>query len=62
MQPFDTARPIDLRDPQDLKYRGEESELIIGHGNRIREFCTLHPGTTGEVQPLRVGGKVESLE
>ena len=41
--------------PQDLKYRGEESELIIGHGNRIREFCTLHPGTTGGGLTTRIG-------
>jgi UDP-N-acetylglucosamine acyltransferase len=32
-------------DPQDLKYRGEESWLIIGDRNRIREFATLHRGT-----------------
>lgn len=31
--------------PQDLKYRGEESWLIIGDRNRIREFTTLHRGT-----------------
>ena len=41
--------------PQDLKYRGEESELIIGHGNRIREFCTLHPGTAGGGLTTRIG-------
>jgi UDP-N-acetylglucosamine acyltransferase len=33
--------------PQDLKYRGEDSELVIGDDNRIREFCTLQPGTEG---------------
>lgn len=33
--------------PQDLKYRGEESELIIGSKNSIREFVTLQPGTSG---------------
>jgi UDP-N-acetylglucosamine acyltransferase len=32
-------------DPQDLKFRGEESWLIIGDRNRIREFTTLHRGT-----------------
>src|SRR5262245_27875266 len=31
--------------PQDLKYRGEDSSLIVGDRNRIREFCTLNPGT-----------------
>jgi UDP-N-acetylglucosamine acyltransferase len=31
--------------PQDLKYHGEESELIIGKYNTIREHCTMNPGT-----------------
>ncbi len=31
--------------PQDLKFKGEESWLIIGNNNRIREFTTLHRGT-----------------
>ena len=26
--------------PQDKKYAGEPTELIIGDGNTIREFCT----------------------
>ena len=33
--------------PQDLKYEGEKSELIIGDRNRIREYATLNPGTKG---------------
>lgn len=33
--------------PQDLKYSGEESELVIGNGNQIRECTTLHRGTEG---------------
>ncbi len=33
--------------PQDLKYRGEPSELIIGERNIIREYVTLQPGTEG---------------
>lgn len=31
--------------PQDLKYRGEKSYLVIGNNNRIREFVTINPGT-----------------
>jgi UDP-N-acetylglucosamine acyltransferase len=31
--------------PQDLKYRGEETHLVIGDRNTIREFATLHLGT-----------------
>lgn len=33
--------------PQDLKYDGEKSELMIGDRNRIREYVTINPGTTG---------------
>jgi UDP-N-acetylglucosamine acyltransferase len=41
--------------PQDLKYRGEDSELIIGDHNTIREFATLNPGTTGGGMITRIG-------
>lgn len=33
--------------PQDLKFRGERSEVIIGDDNRIREFTSIHRGTEG---------------
>lgn len=33
--------------PQDLKYRGEDSQLRIGDRNIIREFVTIQPGTQG---------------
>ncbi|MFZ2968253.1 MAG: acyl-ACP--UDP-N-acetylglucosamine O-acyltransferase [Sulfuricurvum sp.] len=33
--------------PQDLKYAGEEVELIIGDHNTIREFTLFNPGTAG---------------
>jgi UDP-N-acetylglucosamine acyltransferase len=33
--------------PQDLKFGGEESELIIGKNNTIREHATMNPGTKG---------------
>jgi UDP-N-acetylglucosamine acyltransferase len=33
--------------PQDKKYKGEASETIIGNGNSIREFVTIHRGTQG---------------
>jgi UDP-N-acetylglucosamine acyltransferase len=42
-------------DPQDLKYHGEDSTLIIGDDNRIREFCTLQTGTEGGGMVTRVG-------
>lgn len=41
--------------PQDLKYRGEESELIIGSDNVIREHVTMNPGTEGGGMVTRVG-------
>ena len=41
--------------PQDLKYHGEDSELVIGDRNHIREFCTLNPGTAGGGMITRVG-------
>ena len=31
--------------PQDLKYNGEKTKLIIGDNNTIREYCTLNIGT-----------------
>lgn len=33
--------------PQDLKYNGEDVELIIGDYNKIREFTLFNPGTKG---------------
>jgi UDP-N-acetylglucosamine acyltransferase len=42
-------------EPQDLKYRGEESALVIGRNNRIREYVTMNPGTTGGGMITRVG-------
>jgi len=33
--------------PQDLKYKGEDSQLILGSRNIIREYASLHLGTQG---------------
>jgi len=33
--------------PQDLKYRGERTRLVIGKGNIFREFVTINRGTMG---------------
>ncbi len=41
--------------PQDLKYRGEPSELHIGNHNIIREYVTLQPGTSGGGMVTKVG-------
>ena len=40
--------------PQDKKYAGEPCELVIGHRNTIREFCTFNIGSPG-------GGGVTSV-
>ena len=42
-------------EPQDLKYRGEDSELVIGRNNTIREYVTMNPGTEGGGMVTRVG-------
>jgi UDP-N-acetylglucosamine acyltransferase len=41
--------------PQDKKYKGEDSALIIGDHNVIREYATLNPGTQGGGMVTRVG-------
>jgi UDP-N-acetylglucosamine acyltransferase len=41
--------------PQDLKYHGEESALVIGRRNIIREHVTMNPGTTGGGMVTRIG-------
>ncbi|WP_207458498.1 acyl-ACP--UDP-N-acetylglucosamine O-acyltransferase [Azospirillum sp. SYSU D00513] len=41
--------------PQDLKFKGEPSELIIGTDNTIREHVTMNPGTEGGGMVTRVG-------
>src|SRR5688572_29683952 len=40
--------------PQDHKYKGESSYLIVGSRNIIREFATLHRAT-GEDEATRIG-------
>lgn len=41
--------------PQDLKFAGEPTSLIVGQGNKIREYVTLNRGTAG-------GGGVTRIE
>jgi len=40
---------------QDLKYKGEPTRLVIGDGNTIREFTTLHRGTIQDSEETRIG-------
>jgi UDP-N-acetylglucosamine acyltransferase len=42
-------------DPQDLKFSGEPTELVVGDGNRFREFCTVSRGTTQGGGVTRIG-------
>jgi UDP-N-acetylglucosamine acyltransferase len=41
--------------PQDLKYRGEPTELVIGDRNTFREFATVNTGTVGGGGVTRIG-------
>jgi UDP-N-acetylglucosamine acyltransferase len=41
--------------PQDLKFHGERTELVIGDGNVFREFVTFHKGTSGGGGRTEVG-------
>lgn len=43
------------QNPQDLKYQGEDSGLIIGHNNQIREHVTIHTGTKGGGMITKIG-------
>src|SRR5215510_5688357 len=41
-------------EPQDVKFKGEESYLEIGDDNQIREFCTFHRAN-GAGETTRIG-------
>ena len=41
--------------PQDMKYRGEPSKLVVGRHNVIREHVTMNPGTEGGGMLTQVG-------
>jgi len=41
--------------PQDKKYAGEDTELVIGHRNTIREFCTFNLGVPQAGGVTRIG-------
>ena len=41
--------------PQDLKYSGEPTELIIGDHNVIREYVSIHRGTVTGINQTRIG-------
>jgi UDP-N-acetylglucosamine acyltransferase len=41
--------------PQDLKFKGEDTRLVIGKRNIFREFVTIHRGTQGGGGITRIG-------
>ncbi len=41
--------------PQDVKYHGEPTRVIIGDGTLVREFATIHRASTGGSGVTRVG-------
>lgn len=44
-------------DPQDLKFQGEDTQLLIGNDNDIREHVTIHKGTANGGNVTRIGNK-----
>ena len=43
-------------EPQDVKFKGEKSFLVIGDDNLIREFCTFHRAS-GEGETTLIGSR-----
>lgn len=41
--------------PQDLKFKGEDTELVIGNKNMFREYCNLSLGTDGGGGKTQIG-------
>ena len=41
--------------PQDLKYAGEKTQLLVGKNNRIREYVTMNTGTVQGASITKVG-------
>jgi UDP-N-acetylglucosamine acyltransferase len=42
-------------DPQDLRFKGERTELVVGDGNTFREYVTITRGTVGGGGKTTVG-------
>jgi UDP-N-acetylglucosamine acyltransferase len=41
--------------PQDLKYKGEDTELLVGDNNQIREYVSIHRGTVTDKAITTIG-------
>jgi UDP-N-acetylglucosamine acyltransferase len=48
---------VSINDPQDLKYKGEPTKLIIGDNNTIREYVSMNPGTVTGGGKTVIGNK-----
>ena len=46
---------VSINDPQDLKYKGEPTNLFIGDNNTIREYVTINHGTVGGGEKTVIG-------
>jgi UDP-N-acetylglucosamine acyltransferase len=46
---------VSINDPQDLKYNGEPTKLIVGDNNTIREYVTINPGTITGIGNTTIG-------
>ena len=46
------------QEPQDLKYTGDPTEVVIGDGNRIREYVTINRATAGDEQTVLGDGNL----
>jgi UDP-N-acetylglucosamine acyltransferase len=46
---------VSMMQPQDLKYKGEPTEIIIGNGNTFREHVTVNPGTVSGTGKTVIG-------
>jgi UDP-N-acetylglucosamine acyltransferase len=44
-------------EPQDVKYKGEPTRLVVGDSNIFREFTTVHRGTVGGHGETKVGSR-----
>jgi UDP-N-acetylglucosamine acyltransferase len=43
--------------PQDLKFRGEKTRVVIGNYNTIREFATIHRATSADIGITAIGDR-----
>ena len=46
--------------PQDLKFKGEESTLVIGDNNIFREYCTINRGTGAGINKTIIGSLINA--